>query len=71
MHRSNSVLQSRHSSTRNEGQAIKAVTQKKMINYNTNEEHDPDDNVDDSEEIRKKEEIEKDLNKKIQNIFIK
>ena len=59
LHRSNSVLQSRHSSTRNEGQAIKAFTQKKMINYNTNEEYDPDDNVDDSEEIRKKEEIEK------------
>ena len=58
-HRSNSVLQSRQSSTRNEGQSMKSLTQKKIINCDTNEEYDSDDNVDDSEEMRKKEEQEK------------
>ena len=32
------------------------ITQKKIINCDTNEEYDSDDNVDDSEEMRKKEE---------------
>ena len=34
---------------------MKSLTQKKIINCDTNEEYDSDDNVDDSEEMRKKE----------------